>query len=166
MNLKTAFPFLLPLAEKWASREAVKIQLEGTALSMKEKILAKSVGVAFPELVKLQLVPEIPEPDNMLLKMAAQQTEMIGPDNWGMAFGHSIYICETKMSAKLLSHEFRHVYQREQYGSFEAYIEAYLKQVLEYGYFDCPFEVDARRSERVAYHNSRAKNDDIFIIDI
>lgn len=165
MNLKTVFPFLLPLAMQWARREAAKIQLLGASLTPRERRLAKSVGVVFPERVKLLLVPEIPKPDNRLLRLAARQTELLSLNHSGMALGHSIYICENKMSARLLSHELRHVYQCERHGGLDAFIAAYLQQVVEYGYRECPLEVDARHYERVAYLNGLAKNDDRYCID-
>lgn len=155
MNLKSVLPILLPLAIKWAKREAGKIQAQGTTLNDREIELAKSVGVVFPEKVRVLLVPELPDPDYLLLRIAARQVHGRISDAYGMALDHSIYISEAHMSTRLLSHELRHVYQYEQYATVDEYIEAYLKQVITYGYNNCPFEIDARRYEL-------AENDDSY----
>jgi hypothetical protein len=43
-----------------------------------------------------------------------------------------------------LRHEFRHVYQVERAGSMEAFLKTYLEQIVEFGYDDAPWEVEAR----------------------
>ena len=68
----------------------------------------------------------------------------------GLTLGHSIYICNGHNSPRLLSHECRHVQQYEQAGSIAAYLPKYLEQIARYGYFDAPYEVDARAHEAVA----------------
>jgi len=154
MNLKTVLPVLLPLATRWAKREAGKIQSHGVALNDRETELAKRVGVAYPEKVRVLLVPQLPDPDCMLLRMAARHVNGRISNAHGMALGHSIYICERYMSIRLLSHELRHVHQCEQYASVDNFLGAYLRQVVEYGYINCPFEVDARRNELASNEES------------
>ena len=161
MILEMMFPVLLPLAARWAKREAQKIQLHGRVLSEAEMKLAKNVGVAFPEQVKVLEVPVIPGPDNILLRMAARHANMMGPNVAGIALDHSIYIRENHMSIRLLSHELRHVHQYEQFDSVDGFLALHLKQLLEYGYWNSPFEVDARRHE-VERITSVAKNDENF----
>jgi hypothetical protein len=47
----------------------------------------------------------------------------------------------------LLSHECRHAYQYETYGSIAAFLPVYLDQIASVGYLDAPFEQDARTNE-------------------
>lgn len=49
-------------------------------------------------------------------------------------------------SARLSSHEFRHVHQYEALGSIENFMEVYLEQVLAFGYARAPLEMDVQNS--------------------
>jgi len=57
-------------------------------------------------------------------------------------------ICHGHETVRLLSHEFRHVYQYEQAGSVAAFLPGYLLQIVERGYTSTTFEIDARAHER------------------
>ncbi len=65
----------------------------------------------------------------------------------GLTLGHCIYICLGHNSNRLLSHECRHVHQYEIAGSIATYLPNYLQQIVDFGYEDAPFEVDARAHE-------------------
>ncbi len=60
-----------------------------------------------------------------------------------------IYIAEGCLTARLLAHECRHVYQYEVAGSIEAFLPLYLKQIAEFTYKRAPYELDARAWEWV-----------------
>ncbi len=62
MNLDAMFPILVPLATKWGRRQTKRIQLHGVPLTEAELVLARAVGVAFPERVRLMIVPVICSP--------------------------------------------------------------------------------------------------------
>jgi hypothetical protein len=64
-----------------------------------------------------------------------------------MTLGYGIMIVGERASRRLLSHELRHVHQYEDAGSIAAYIPRYLGQIVDVGYFDAPFERDARAHE-------------------
>ena len=65
----------------------------------------------------------------------------------GLTLGYSILICHGQMCRRLLSHECRHVFQYEQAGSIASFLPRYLESVIQVGYWDCPFERDARAHE-------------------
>ena len=66
----------------------------------------------------------------------------------GLTLGHAVLVdARHQRSERLLRHEFRHVYQYEAAGGFGAFLTDYLAQIVEYGYFDAPLEVDARAHE-------------------
>jgi len=51
------------------------------------------------------------------------------------------------MNARYLAHECRHVYQYEAVGSIAAFLAVYLEQIAKVGYWDAPFQQDARSHE-------------------
>jgi hypothetical protein len=150
IDLRAALPHLIPKAIAWAKECAANIAKNGQALSENDCNVARAVGVIQPELIHIKMVDRLPLPTDPLLKQAALDTGLIGPNMIGMTFGHSIFICHGHYDVRLLSHECRHVYQYEQASSIEAFLPIYLKQVVDYGYTNAPFEVDARRHELLA----------------
>ena len=79
--------------------------------------------------------------------LAAQASGLLSPNIDGLTLGHGIYIRHGQASNRLLSHEFRHVYQYEQAGSIAAFLSVYLQQILTVGYQLAPLEIDAREHE-------------------
>ena len=148
MNLQAALPFLLPKAIAWAKRESQRIANSGRALTECEQELAREVGVAKLEQIRIALVDALPLPDDPELRAAALQTGLLGRDTAGLTLGYSIFVCEGYETVRLLTHEFRHVYQYEQAGSIAAFLPGYLKQVVRFGYSSASFEKDARAHER------------------
>ncbi|WP_444996205.1 hypothetical protein [Aliikangiella sp. IMCC44359] len=147
MDLASNLDTLLPLACEWANQISHEIQNEGKPLSVEEIRIAKMVGVNFPEKVRVFEAPSLALPKNVLLKEAALATGLLGDNMAGLTLGHSIYIRQGQMSIRLLSHELRHVYQYEKLGSIENFMVEYLSQIIKYGYYDAPLEVDARTNE-------------------
>ena len=88
-----------------------------------------------------------PLPDDPMLRYVALQTGLLGPDMAGVTFGHGIYACTDHVTNRLLAYECRHVFQYESAGSISAFLPEYLQKIVEFGYFECPFEVDARQYE-------------------
>jgi hypothetical protein len=67
----------------------------------------------------------------------------------GLTLGYAIFICEGHNSPRLLSHECRHVYQYEMCGSIAAFLPIYLQQIVDFGYMNAPFEIDAQKHELI-----------------
>jgi hypothetical protein len=134
-NLLSALPQLLPSAIAWA--EAASHHARET----------RRVGVQCPELIRTQLVDVFPQPDEPMLRQAAQATGLLGVGTVGLTMGYAILILRGHMSSRLLSHECRHVYQYEAAGSIAAFLPAYFQQIAMAGYDDAPFERDARAFE-------------------
>lgn len=93
------------------------------------------------DLAKLQL------PEDAQLKEAAYQTGLLGSNMIGITLGYAIYLNYSHKSIRLLSHEFRHVYQYEQAGSIGSFLATYLQQIAQHGYYSAPLEVGARANE-------------------
>ena len=147
MDLRQALPHLLPSAIAWAEAEAKKVTESGTALTPSEEEVARSVGVQRPELIRIATVEGLPLPEDAALRTAAEQTGLLGPGMVGLTLGHAVFICRGHKTRRLLSHEFRHVHQYEKHGSIAAFLPVYLKQIVEVGYANAPFEADARAHE-------------------
>lgn len=145
--LKAAFPVLLPLAIEWAESAATDVANSGKPLSETEQAIARRVGVQRPHLIRIAIVDEMPRPSHPMLQTAASAAGFLGPGTAGLTLGHSVLVRRGHESARLFSHEFRHVFQYEQAGSIADFLPVYLRQILEAGYFDAPFEIDARNHE-------------------
>jgi hypothetical protein len=141
-------PKLLPRAIAWAEARAAKAAAVGARLTAAEEEIARAVGVARPELVRVEIVGErLPMPDDPALREAARQAGLLAPGMVGLTLGYSIFICAGHKTRRLLSHELRHVHQYEQHGSIAGFLPIYLEQVIEVGYSDAPLERDAREHE-------------------
>ena len=141
-------PKLLPRAIAWAEDRAAKAAAVGTPLNASELEIARAVGVASPERVRVEMVGDrLPMPDDADLHAAAVQAGLMGPGMVGLTLGYAIFICRGHNTRRLLSHELRHVHQYEQHGSIAGFLPAYLAQVIELGYDNAPFERDARAHE-------------------
>lgn len=147
IDLRTALPILLPSAIKWAEARANEVAQSGNCLNENEIGIARAVGVKQPEHIRIALVNSLPLPDDLQLRAAALQTGLLGPGMVGLTLGYSVLICNGHKTTRLLSHEFRHVYQYEQHGSIAGFLPVYLQQIVENGYANAPFEIDARAYE-------------------
>lgn len=138
---------LIALATEWAEQQSALILCSGIPLNANNTNLARSVGVVHPERIRLLHVTQIPLPGNPQLIKMATETGLITPNIAGLTLGYGIYLRHLQCTNRLLSHEFRHVYQYEQAGSIAAFLAEYLKQIAQYGYVNAPLEIDARRHE-------------------
>ena len=147
LDLRSALPALLPRAIAWAEERAAEIASTGFPLGQSGLSLARRVGVIRPELIRISMVDRLPLPSDPDLQAAALATGLLGHGMVGLTLNYGIYLCHGHDTARLLSHEFRHVYQYEQLGSIAEYLPVYLKQIVDFGYMKAPFEIDARANE-------------------
>ena len=147
MDLAKFLPVLLPLATGWAEERNRDVLETGRPLDEGNLSLARTVGVSRPDLIRIAFVETFSPPDNPLLRAAARQTDLLGPDTAGLTLGYAVLIRKGFDSTRLRSHEYRHVRQYEAAGSIRAFLDLYFRQILAFGYEDAPLEVDARRHE-------------------
>lgn len=126
---------------------AARVASFGRPLDNSKLLLARRVGVAQPQRVRIVLVDALPMPEDLELRAAAVQTGLLGPGMVGLTLGYSVFICQGHETKRVLSHELRHVYQYEQTGSIATFLPGYLQQVVELGYAGAPLEQDAREHE-------------------
>ena len=142
---------LLPKAIAWAEQLEQYVLEVGAALSPQEQALARAVGVRRPEMIRIQVVDELPFPEDPDLLDVASKYALLGPGTIGLTLGYAVLLCRGHAThPRLLSHEFRHVHQYERLGSIQQFLPVYLQQLVEVGYEDAPLEVDARAHERDA----------------
>jgi len=146
MDLTTLLQ-LLPQAIAWAQFQADHVAALGTPLTDNLLAVAQRVGVRKPELIRVKRVDHIPLPADPLLRKAARRAGLLGPNTLGLTLGYGIFIVSGHDTVRLLSHEFRHVYQYETLGSIDKFLPVYLQQIVDFGYADAPLEVDAREYE-------------------
>ena len=147
IDLRAALPLLLPGAIAWAEGCAGEAAETGVALTESGADIARGVGVQRPELIRVVVIDSLPLPEDPTLRAAALQTGLLGPHMAGLTLGYSVFVVRGQESVRLLSHEFRHVHQYEAHGSIAAFLPVYLQQIVEVGYANAPFELDAQAHE-------------------
>ena len=147
-DLAAELPRLLPKAIAWAELEESAGLRNGSRLNASGVRLAQAAGVRRPELVRVFEAIHLPSPMDPELSFAATESGLLGPHMAGLTLGYAVFIRAGHGSARLLSHECRHVYQYESAGSIAAFLPVYLSQIVSFGYEQAPFEVDARAHER------------------
>lgn len=147
MDLQEILPKLLPTAIAWANFQSEHVALVGQPLPPPLIEVARHVGVRQPELIRVKLVDQSPMPEEPLLKQAAIQTGLLGPEMVGLTLGYSIFIVHGHDTVRLISHECRHVFQYESLGSIEEFLPVYLQQIASNGYEGALLEIDARTHE-------------------
>ena len=144
MDVNANLPVLLPLACAWVEEQSRFICKHGEPITESEFALARTVGVTRPEYIRILLVPAIPVPEDALLRAACAQLNFLGPSTEALTLSYGIYLRSgSELDRRLLAHEFRHVSQYESHPSIASYLSIYVKQLLEYGYDEAPFELDA-----------------------
>jgi len=138
---------LIPLAVTWAEAQQERIMGIGQPVDALGLVLAKHAGVSRPELIRIAFVNSIPVPDHPKLREAAIATGLVGTGTIGMTFGYGIYLRHGHAGNRMLSHEFRHVYQYEKAGAITAFLQTYLEQIARFGYAQAHLEIDARKHE-------------------
>jgi hypothetical protein len=138
---------LLPRAIAWATTQSQQIHRSGQSLNEQGIKIARAVGVAYPERIRVLVVPAIPSPDDPELKQLARDENLIGQNTGGLTLGYGIFIVQGLLDVRLLSHECRHVHQVEAAGGLECFLALYLQQIADVGYDHAPYELDALRHE-------------------
>ena len=146
-DLAAELPRLIPRAIAWAQSEAAAGLKTGTPLSKTGTKLAKSVGVQYPERIRVVEAAALPFPSDPELAFAAIRAGLLGPGTAGLTLGYAVFLLAGHSSNRLMSHECRHIYQYEAAGSISEFLPLYFQQIVSYGYERAPFEIDARAHE-------------------
>jgi hypothetical protein len=131
----------------WFTRVENYGRAYGRPLADHEIELARQVGVKDLDAVRIFMVTSMPPVPPELKELSKQHLNLA--DAAGLTVGHTILIIKGNLNAPLLKHELRHVHQVEEYPDAFSWLKAYIQQVLEVGYKNAPFEIDARNHEGV-----------------
>ena len=148
IDIRKSLPLLLPSAIAWTEQQSQIAAVSGVGLPEGLIAIARAVGVQRPNLIRVAILESLPIPEDPMLRAAALQTGLLGSHMAGLTLGYSVLFCRGYDSVRRLSHEFRHVYQYEVHGSIAAFLPVYLQQIVEYGYENAPFEIDALAHEQ------------------
>jgi len=144
-------PHLAALAADWAERNAAESLAAGRPLSAAEVEIARRVGVREPARIRIRLAPELPAPTEPLLVAAAARIGLMPQSASGMTLGYAVILrVGSESDRRLLAHEFRHVAQYEARGGIRPFLAEHIPHLMQHGYEDSPYEVDARAHERAA----------------
>ena len=140
------FENILLLAVQWAEAKEKVILEHGKALSPQYMQDATSVGVKYPEKVRIYEVPQIPIPEHPILRAAAEATQLISPATIGIALRYGIFIHKNFSNHRYtIVHELVHTMQCERFGGFSPFLRKYLWECIEIGYPEAPLEQEAVR---------------------
>jgi len=138
---------LLPSAVEWMQSISESCLTHGRQLAPLELQDAIAVGVQHPDRIRILSVDHIADPEDPSLLQAATELGLLGDAAIGRAIGYGVEIVNGQISRRLLRHEFRHVYQFEQAGSVQQFMNSHIQSVIANGYYDSDFEKDARAFE-------------------
>ena len=121
---------------------------DGHALDAQQLELARAVGVAEPERVRVVYTQHFPvASDAALAAQLKTRFGIGGAADGGLTMGHTVFIAEKYAGARwLLAHELTHVAQFERFG-VERFAHDYLTQMLIVGYARAPLEREAAANE-------------------
>ena len=77
-------PQILPQAIRWARTQSETALSAGRSLDGEFLSIAQDVGVANPERVRILELPHLPMPDDPLLRQAAVEADLLGPNMAGL----------------------------------------------------------------------------------
>lgn len=155
MDLHEQLPILYPLACEWAEQQSKFILNTGTGIDQSDRSLARAVGVRQTESIRILIVPNVPSPEQPLLKAACAELNFLGAEANGLTLSYGVFIkAGFERDRKLLAHEFRHVAQYEQHSSIASYLSIYLSELTRYGYSYMPLELDAEAAAETWGYNA------------
>lgn len=138
-------------ATPWAAWHQRRISRSGRPLTAAEEVVARALGLADLRRICVREVGRVPNPLHPALWLLERCGAPCISRVDGITLGRGIYICrESAGSLGLVAHELVHVGQYQRAGSIRAFMVEYIHQCLLHGYFDAPWEVEARRKSAAA----------------
>ena len=143
---------LLPGALAFIDDSEGQILRRGRPLTEEQVRLARAVGVAHPERVRVLVDDEFVKPrDRDFIALARKLGIDTDAEESGRAHGHGIHLKPGfARSRRLLAHELTHVAQYERMGK-AALLRRYFVELLVVGYGRSPIEAEARANENLGH---------------
>ncbi|MEM7103274.1 MAG: M28 family peptidase [Bacteroidota bacterium] len=149
MDLKKQFETHFNKVVTWAEKQEARILKEGVPLTEDQQIDAHLVGVKDIARVRLLKVDHVPMIDDPQLVKIGRMAGFLSSLTSGVSYRYGIYIRADQWdSRRLVVHELTHTMQYERFGSFEAFLKAYLEECLVLGYPNGGLEEEAIAMEK------------------
>lgn len=134
---------LTPLALQWLGETEAELLSKGRPLSEEETTMARTVGVEYPERVRVIVLAELPLPSNETLRTETIRYGLGSSAEGGRTMGYVIML-KAKYAKKrwILAHELTHVAQQERMGR-AAFIRRFIAEQELMGYRRAPLELEA-----------------------
>lgn len=137
---------LIPKAVKWAQQQEKQILENGVPLTANQLEIAKVIAIHNPKIVRLLKVDQIPLPEDVELRIAAQLTNLITPNTIGLTLQYGIFIRQDHWDDNnTIAHELVHTYQYERLGGIYNFLQQYLMECIQVGYPKGDLEQEAIR---------------------
>ena len=151
MGLDMLLAPLLLCAMAWVRARQAVILRDGVALSAEQISLARALGVAAAERVRVMPVDGVPMPLPRWARAAAQRMGLISAPIAGMTLGYGIVLRDDCCNdTRLLAHELAHVAQYERLGGINGFLRQYLRECVWPGYPRGALEIEAQAAEKFA----------------
>ena len=138
-------PLALPFACAWVARQEQRILAEGVPLDADQLADARTLGVVYPERVRLLVLPRLPLPHNWLVRKLGLWTGTLSGETVGLSARYGIFLRSPyHRDRQLLAHELTHTRQYERLGGIRPFLRQYLCECLTEGYLFAPLEQEAR----------------------
>lgn len=132
---------------RWVKAQERIIELEGRPLSSASYKDALSLGIKYPDKVRVCAVDKVVLPISGFASgplgnfLSCRFVDMLSTD--GVAYGYGIYVTKYREQDRaLIYHELIHVKQMEDMG-LENFIEKYVNDLVTFGYRESPLEQEA-----------------------
>ena len=136
---------LAPLALQWLNETEAELLSKGRPLSGAETTMARTIGVKYPDRVRVVVLREFPLPSNETLRIETIRYGLGSSAEGGRAMGHVIMLKEKYAQKRwILAHELRHVAQQERMGR-EAFVRRFIAEQELMGYRRAPLEIEANK---------------------
>jgi hypothetical protein len=148
------FAPVLLCAVVWVRARQTAILHAGAALSPAQINLARTLGVAAAERVRVMPVEVVPMPLPRWARAMAHRIGLISPHIVGMTLGYGIVLrADCCSDPRLLAHELMHVAQYERlggWGGVGGFLRQYVRECVWPGYPRGALEIEAKRAEASA----------------
>ena len=138
-------PMALPFACAWVAWQERRILKEGVPLDAGQLGVARALGVARPERIRLLVLPRLPLPHNALMRRLGLWTSGLSTETIGLSARYGIFLRSPyHCDSQLLAHELIHTRQYERLGGLRPFLRQYLRECFTEGYLFAPLEQEAR----------------------
>ena len=136
---------LAPLTLEWFEQIESQYLHKGRTLTLEEQQMARSIGVASPEKVRVIVLKHFPHPANTTLKLYTRNYGMGASSEAGRTMGNVIMLKAKRQDEReLLAYELVHIAQQEKLGR-QAYVRRFITEYELVGRDRSPLELDAHK---------------------